>query len=100
MPASRPRRIRLIIILVILGNIVQGKLDDGHDGTIQESVFAQLCRSYALMKIDDANLNTAQAAVWTDIDSLATAYTDATPTDAWLTTFSSTFAGHLTAAGL
>lgn len=100
MPASRPRRIRVIIIVIIIGQATQNKLTDGIDGSIHEVIFAQLCRAMPIFAIADIGLNSAQAKVWTDIDNLATMFDNGTPTDAQLTTFSGTFGTDLSSAGL
>lgn len=101
MPASRPRRVRIAALLIILCGRTVIQLNNSIDGSTDEILDAQICRAMPLMAIADNALTAAQIAVWDDIDDLATMFdNNASPDDKDLSDASSNLESALGTAGL
>lgn len=101
MPASRPKRKRLIIIIIILGNLILTIFNSDLDDVLKETLLARLCRAMPLMKIDENNWTVDDHDVYDQIETIATMFDNSTvPSESAISKASDDLETALTAAGL
>lgn len=78
MPASRPKRKKLIVILLLIGGRASDQLDLNNDGTVYEVLLNQLAALKPQMAIDEVGWSQEQMDVWTKVEEINE---DASPSD-------------------